>query len=386
MTLRIAMDARHIRDFGIGTYIRNLVHALARIDSGEQYTLVLPPGEIEQFETLPGNFRTVPYSHSDLETTDHVSFPLFLKRLRVDLYHIPLNRVPLCMIRPYVVTIHDMSRQVFAESGFRNQLSLYRSRRSLLRAAKVIAVSEATRRDAEIVLGIPAAQIRRIYNALDPRFLSREFSERGSHNGDWEQFRLNTLERYQVGYPYILYAGNIRPQKNIPRLIEAFAVLRGELSSHPKYDSLRLIIIGDEISKYPDVRQTANKTRAGHAVRFLGYVPFDTLRAFYESAAVFAFPSLYEGFGLPPLEAMACGTPVVTSNVSSLPEVVGDAAVQVNPEKVFEIARALKNVLLDDALRATLIERGYRQAARFSWDDTAREVLDTYRQAAKKRP
>src|SRR5688572_3727425 len=108
----------------------------------------------------------------------------------------------------------------------------------------------------------------------------------------------------------------------------------------------------------------------------------ETLAAFYRLARVFVFPSLHEGFGLPPLEAMACGTPVVTSNVSSLPEVVGDAAVLVNPENVFDIARALKDVLLDDSLRARLIERGYQQAARFNWEETAQQVLETYREAA----
>jgi glycosyltransferase involved in cell wall biosynthesis len=380
MSLRIAIDARHIRDFGIGTYIRNLVHALARIEQSNSYFLVLPPADLKQLGSLPENFRTVPYTHSDIESMDHVSFPMFLKRLPVDLYHIPLNRVPLCMVKPYVVTIHDMSRQYFAGTGLRNQLSLYRARRSLLRASRVIAVSESTRRDAESILGIPPGRIRRIYNAPDPRFQSLELSEetKASFRGTWEEFRLHTLERYQVTYPYILYAGNIKPPKNVPRLIEAFAVLRGELATHERYNDLRLVIIGDEISKYPDVRVAANKTRAGHAVRFLGYVPFDTLRAFYESAAAFGFPSLHEGFGLPPLEAMSCGTPVVTSNVSSLPEVVGDAAIQVNPENVFDIARALKDVLLDDSLRVRLVERGYRQAARFNWEDTARQVLDTY--------
>jgi glycosyltransferase involved in cell wall biosynthesis len=316
---------------------------------------------------------------------DHLSFPLFLKRLPVNLFHIPLNRVPLAMVRPYVVTIHDMSRQYLAGTGIRNQLSLYRAQRSLLRAARVIAVSESTRRDAESILGIPAGRIRRIYNAPDPRFRSRELSEetKAVFKGSWDEFRRHTLERYQVTYPYVLYAGNIRPPKNVPRLIEAFAVLRGELATHEQYNDLRLIVIGDEISKYPGVRITANKTRAAHAIRFMGYVPFDTLRAFYESAAAFAFPSLHEGFGLPPLEAMACGVPVVTSNVSSLPEVVGDAAVQVNPENVFEISRGLKDVLLDRAQRAELIERGYRQAARFNWEDTAAQVLETYREAVK---
>ncbi|HEY1340634.1 MAG TPA: glycosyltransferase family 1 protein [Bryobacteraceae bacterium] len=117
-------------------------------------------------------------------------------------------------------------------------------------------------------------------------------------------------------------------------------------------------------------------------VRFLGFVPFDTLRCFYELTDAFVFPSRYEGFGLPPLEAMACGTPVVTSNVSSLPEVVGDAAVFINPENVFDIARGIREVLLDDALRDELIRRGRVQASRFSWERTAREVLEIYRETA----
>jgi len=130
------------------------------------------------------------------------------------------------------------------------------------------------------------------------------------------------------------------------------------------------------------VRQAVNKTHMEQAVRFLGFVPFDTLRVFYESAAAFVFPSLYEGFGLPPVEAMASGTPVVTSNVSSLPEVTGDAAMVVNPDNVFDIARGIREVLLDASLRRELIARGYRQAASFSWDATAREVLETYREVA----
>jgi len=120
-------------------------------------------------------------------------------------------------------------------------------------------------------------------------------------------------------------------------------------------------------------------------VRFLGFVPFDTLRCFYESAAGFVFPSRYEGFGLPPLEAMACGTPVVTSNVSSLPEVVGEAAMLVNPENVFDIARGIREVLLDEELRSRLIRRGREQAARFSWSWTARQVLEIYLEAAGSR-
>ncbi len=182
-----------------------------------------------------------------------------------------------------------------------------------------------------------------------------------------------------------MYAGNIRRHKNVPRLVEAFAVVREQLASNPVYKDLRLVIIGDTISEHPAVRQTVIKSRVENVVRFLGFVPFDTLRCFYESAAAFVFPSRYEGFGLPPLEAMACGTPVVTSNVSSLPEVVGDAAVLVNPENVFDIARGIRDVLLNEELRARLIRRGREQAARFSWSRTARQVLEIYQGAAAER-
>jgi glycosyltransferase involved in cell wall biosynthesis len=262
-----------------------------------------------------------------------------------------------------------------ADPGFRMQFRRYRFRRGLARAARVITVSDATKRDVENVLGIRPNRIRRVYNAPDPGFLDH------SHGpGSEEHERI--LERYQISYPYLLYAGNIRRHKNVPRLVEAFAVVRGQLASHPLYNDLRLVIIGDTISQYPAVRQAVIKSRVEQMVRFLGFVPFDTLRCFYESAAAFVFPSRYEGFGLPPLEAMACGTPVVASNTSSLPEVVGDAAVLVNPENVFDIARGIRDILLDETLRAELIRRGREQAARFSWEHTARQVLDIYRETA----
>jgi glycosyltransferase involved in cell wall biosynthesis len=282
------------------------------------------------------------------------------------------------MFRPYVVTIHDMAHLLYPQAGsaIRKQLRRYRFRRGLERAARIVAVSDATKRDVENLMGVHPNRIRRVYNAPDPGFLDPQRS-RGSEE------RQLIMERYQIGYPYLLYAGNIRAHKNVPRLIEAFAVVRGQLADHPVYKNLRLVIIGDTISQFPAVRQSVIKSRVEQMVRFLGFVPFETLRCFYESAAAFVFPSRYEGFGLPPLEAMACGTPVVTANVSSLPEVVGDAAVLVNPAHVFDIARGIREVLLDDSLRADLIRRGLDQAARFSWDSTARQMLEIYQEAAQ---
>jgi glycosyltransferase involved in cell wall biosynthesis len=377
VSLHIVIDARRIRDFGIGTHIRSLVHALSAIDHDNRYTIVTHPGDANTLAGMPENFDTAIYARDDHSVLDHVLFPIYLRELRPDLVHIPLNRVPLLMIRPYVVTIHDLANLYFDEeetSSLRMQARRYRFRRGLLRANRVIAVSDATRRDVETQMGVPTNRIRRVYNAPDPGFLAPQSTPRLEE-------RRRIMERYQVNYPFLLYAGNIRRHKNVPRLIEAFAVLREQLCQHPIYSELRLVIIGDTISQYPSVRQAVIKSKMEQVVRFLGFVPFETLRCFYESAAAFVFPSRYEGFGLPPLEAMACGAPVVTSNVSSLPEVVDDAAMLVNPENVFDIARGIRELLLNDTLRQELIRRGRIQAARFSWETTARQVLEIYKEA-----
>jgi glycosyltransferase involved in cell wall biosynthesis len=373
MPLCIVFDARRIRDFGIGTYIRNLIAGLGTIDSTNKYILIVNPEDAGEIPVVPSNFEIVAYHGAQNRAFGTVAYPHFLRQFRADLFHIPLNQVPLLMPKPYIVTVHDMSAILFGERqpGFREELQMRWFRRGLLRADKVITVSDATRRDVQNTLGIPGSRIRMIYNAPDPIFTSQT---RGLELD--ESYRI--MERYQINYPFLLYAGNIRPQKNIPRLVEAFAVLRGELSQHEIYSDLRLIIIGDEISKYPSVRHSVIQSRVEHAVRFLGFVPINTLRIFYKAAAAFVFPSLYEGFGLPPMEAMACGTPVITSNVSSLPEVVGDAAIIVNPENVFDIARGIREALLDDDLRQRCIVNGLRQVRRFSWRLTAEQVLAVY--------
>lgn len=385
MPLHIGLDIRHLRDFGIGTYIRNLVRALADLDRENRYTLIATEADPPELAGLPKNFEYAVYKKSD-ENPVGLAYSLFLRGLSANLFHIPLNSVPLLMPRPYVVTVHDMSRLLYDNApGFRNHLRLLRFRRGLLRAARVITVSNATRRDVESVLGVPTEQIRTIYNAPDPAFLEsspppiRCLDESGVQ---YEPRVQRIMDRYQINYPFLLYAGNIRPQKNIPRLVEAFAVVRGELKNHPLFHNLHLIIIGDEISNFPAVRHAVIKTRAEHVVRFLGFVPIEALRCLYQTAQAFVFPSLYEGFGLPPLEAMSCGAPVVASNVSALPEVIGDAAVIVNPENVFDIARGIREILLDPDLRQRVVARGYEQSRRFSWQSTATQVLETYRQVA----
>jgi glycosyltransferase involved in cell wall biosynthesis len=385
--LSVVMDTRRVRDFGPGTYITNLVKALGKIDRENRYTLVSHRKDSGIFAGLPANFELRHFEGADIEVSEHFRFPMFLRGLPADVYHIPAALVPFFMPRPYVVTVHDVSRILYdAPAGWRGDLRRYRFRRGLTRAAGVMAVSGATRADCESLLGVPLTHMETIYNAPDPRFFEHA-PPADARAGGPETYRHETrriLERYQIETPFLLYAGTIRPQKNIPRLVEAFSVVRAELENHPVYSNLRLAIIGDDISRHPAVRRAVAQTRVGNFVRFLGFVPFDTLRVFYEAATAFVFPSLYEGFGLPPIEAMASGTPVITSNVSSLPEVVGEAAMIVNPENVFDIAKGIKEVLLDDELRLRLIRAGIEQARKFSWEETARRVLAVYRRAAKR--
>jgi len=383
--LRILFDARHARDFGYGTYIRNLLRGFASIGAPHEFLLAIRPADRGELEGLPANFRFLDYEHADTEPRDRLRFSMFARRQKPSVIHIPLARIPLFLARPYVVTVHDISSLVLEKrAGWRGAIEQMLLRRSLLGASAVIAVSEWTKNDVVTLLGVPPEKVRRIYGAVDPRFTGQNRIEReqAAGTGVRAEERRRELERYGVHYPYLLYAGTIRPQKNIPRLVEAFALVRGKLQDHPVWKDLRLIIIGDEISRYPAVRQAVIQSRVEPYVRFFGFVPIDTLRMFYESAAAFVFPSLYEGFGLPPLEAMACGTPVVCSGATSLPEAVDEAAEIVSPDNVFDIARGILEVLLNEERKRELIERGYRRCREFRWEDTAARVLAIYEAVA----
>jgi len=382
--VKIALDVRRVRDFGVGTYIRNLLHALSQIGSQHDYALISRAEDKQQFAELPDNFRAIPCKYQDSSRLDHLALPHLLHSIHADITHIPFHRVPLFMPKPYLVTIHDLGSLFFDEaSGALHAAHKYRLRRGLERAERIIAVSSATQRDVINLAPEVESRVRLIYNAPDPQFLERRLPSDARAAGPEAaaRERARILERYQIRYPFLLYAGSIRPQKNIPRLIEAFAVARCSLEQIEEYKDLRLIIIGDEISRHPDVRRAVIQSRVESCVRFLGFIPFDTLRIFHELATAFVFPSLYEGFGLGPLEAMASGTPVIASAVSSLPEVVGGAAMLVNPENVFDIARGITEVLTNPELRRELIAKGRKQAASFSWARTAREVLDLYEEA-----
>jgi glycosyltransferase involved in cell wall biosynthesis len=367
-------------EFGVGTYIRNVIRTIARLDRESKYFLIGLPERVAECGPLPGNFHAVSFAGRDNSLKSSVDFRAIVRRLHCDLVHIPhLFWIPRGLPCPYVVTVHDLLNHLDGGRGdslLRRRMRARFTQRALNKAARVLAVSQFTKSEIERLFAIPPEKIQVIYNAIDERFL-------GGHASDAD--RQMIAERYQVNYPFLLYAGSIQPHKNVVRIIEAFSALKTELEKEHQLTDLKLIIIGDDLSSHPDLRRTVIRSGVQNDVRFLGFVPIEVLRIFYDVAKVFVFPSLYEGFGLPPLEAMAHGTPVVTSNTSSLPEVAGNAALLVNPENIFEIRRGLQKALLDPNVRARMKERGYEQAQRFSWTDSVTRILEVYRAIANKR-
>ena len=364
--MRIAIDARKLRDYGIGTYIRNLLRHLSRLDQSTEYVLLCRPEDCANVSTLGPNFRAVTEGSPAYSVREQLRIPLDLRRERADLFHAPHYVLPPLTPCRSVVTIHDCIHLRFPEY-LPSRIGYAYARGALWaathQAARIMTVSEASKRDILNYFRVPDEKIDVIPNAIDERF---------NQPPDLEQIQ-RVRERYQLDDPFVLYAGNIKPHKNLERLIEAFHLFR-----KPGFEHVKLLIIGDEIIKYATLRRAVHRLKLHQHVRFFGFVSDDTLAALYRLAAVFVFPSLYEGFGLPPLEAMASGAPVITSNLSSLPEVVGDAAVLIDPYDPEAIADAMRRVLSDDGLRAQLRDRGLVRARHFSWERSISRVRDIY--------
>jgi glycosyltransferase involved in cell wall biosynthesis len=364
--VRIAIDARKLRDYGIGTYIRNLLRHLARLDPATEFVVICREADAPFVAELGENFRAVPQGAGAYSVREQIAVPMDLRREQVDLFHAPHYVLPPLTPCRSVVTIHDCIHLRFPQY-LPNRLGYAYARSSMWvathRSARILTVSEASKRDILRYFRVPDSKIAVIYNAIDERF----------HEEPPADEVMRVRERYQLNDPFVLYAGNIKPHKNLERLIEAFHVIRrGDL------EHVKLLIIGDEISKYATLRRTVHRYKLHKHVRFFGFVPDATLAILYRLARVFVFPSLYEGFGLPPLEAMASGTPVITSNVSSLPEVVGDAAMLIDPYDADAIAGAMRRVMADDRLREDMRERGLARAREFSWERSIRRVREIY--------
>ena len=322
----------------------------------------------------------------------HVTVPFTLRRQNVDVVHVPHHDAPLFNPSKLVVTIHDCVHVLFPHedaSKFQNYCSYLQTKRVVESAKHVLAVSKSTKQDLINIFELPESKISVIHNALDERFAFTHTPEERKH----------VLERYQLKDPFVLYSGKIRPHKNLHRLIEAFAVLKSELIDDDKYKNLKLIIIGDELSKHQYLRLTVIRSGAQQDVRFFGFVPYPILRVFYQSAALFAFPSLYEGFGLPPLEATYSSLVVVglTSLSAALQHAfrghlnlraallfaatgipasfAGSLLSRRIPEKTLLVLFACVMIVATTRL---LVQKGIEQVGKFSWRVAAEKVVQTY--------
>ena len=367
--MRVAIDTRKVHDFGIGTYIRNLLRQLARIDRETEYVLLCREQDLGIAAQLGPNFRTIREPSPNYSLREQIHIPWVLRRERPDVYHAPHYVLPPAVFCRSVVTIHDCIHLMFPQY-LPNRAAFAYARASMWaavhRSDRILTVSAASKRDILRLFDVPPEKVVVVYNAIDEHFSTEPSPEHISR----------VRERYQLDHQFVLYVGNIKPHKNLVRLIEAFSRLRQD------HGDIKLLIIGDEISKLPALRRAVHSHKLHKHVRFLGYLKDDTLTVLYRLAAVFVFPSLYEGFGLPPLEAMASGTPVVTSNLSSLPEVTGDAAVLVDPYDVDSIEHGIRRVLDDPALADDLRRKGLQRAREFSWERSVEETLRVYRDVA----
>jgi len=371
--LRIAIDAHSVGAGVAGneSYATNLIEALAEIDSVNSYTLYVTRDEaVKRFRNRWPNFtvrKTLPH-------TPLIRIPLTLsaelRKHPVDILHVQFTAPPFAPC-PFVVSIHDLSFEHLPETFNRRSRAQLRLtvRRSARRAARILALSEHARSDIietygispELVTAVPLAAANHFQRVDDIRELQR------------------IRHTYGIEQEYILSVGSIQPRKNLNRLIAAHASL---LRTRAPGSVPQLVIVGKNAWLYGETLRSIEKLRSGASVIVTGYVPEGDLPALYSGALCFVYPSYFEGFGLPPLEAMKCGAPVIAGNRASLPEVVGDAGLLVDPFNIDAIAAAIGTVIDSPNLRSKLRAKGLNRARLFDWRETARRTLEVYRRAA----
>lgn len=356
---------------GIGRYTRHLIRALAELDHENRYVL-FSAGRDHAGGSWPSNFarRELPITDRHMAIIwQRLKLPAPIEWVtgRLDLFHSPDFVLPPVRKAVTALTVHDLSfmRHPECSSPPLWEYLMDAVPRSVARADIVLADSECTRRDIIELLRVPDERVHVIYAGVEPRF------EPGSD----EVAERIALARYDLRQPFILGLGTLQPRKNFPRLIRAYHLAR------QKYHlDHQLVIGGGPGWLYEDIYDTIHELGLQSDVRLIGFVEDVDLPALYRAASVFAFPSLYEGFGIPVLEAMGCGTPVVTSTASSLPEVAGDAALMVDPLDIEALAEALGRLINDGALRDDLRHKGFQRAERFTWQRSAQELLSIYHQ------
>ncbi len=378
--MRICIDARPIinKQTGLGRYIYNIINALKKIDQ-KNYYLVLVDIELDSTHPVFGlkNDRFVYEKCPIPGVTVQQQFKLnqFLKDEKIDVYHYPHFDLPIAIARQYqsVFTVHDLTyllhRGVFQGAAYFKRWYTKKIMSLGIQCAKrIITVSDSTRNDLIDYFnlnGSTVAKVATIYGACESNFLPIKDEKR------IENFR----QKWNLYKPYFLFIGERRPHKNLVRQIEAFDQFLKQVDK-----AFEFIIIGKSYKNYFEPEEKTRQLDLEGKVRFLGYVDDSEIPLFYNSAAALMFTSLYEGFGIPILEAMACGTPVITSNISSTQEIAGNAALLVNPYQVEAISQAMMKITVDSTLKKSCVQKGFERKKDFSWEIAAQKTLNLYQQ------
>lgn len=368
--MRIALNGLFLAHpaTGTGQYLRELVSAMRAISPHDEFVFVSPTPDATApapLDVFPTRLRSENFSKLEFE---QVTFPRACKELHATLAHTPHFGSPLFPPYPSVVTIHDLIPMVLPAYGGSARVRMYTRLAGMgaQRADAVLADSHASARDIEARLKIARAKIHVVHLAANPRFQPPSVDEIA-----------RVRVKYKLPQQFVLYLGGFDVRKNVARVVESFGRL--EIGGSPKSGLWRLVLAGKlperDTDFFPDPRKMAERLGVADKVDCIGFVAEEDKPALYAAARVFLYPSVYEGFGLPPLEAMACGTPVIVSNTSSLPEVVGEAGVLLAPDDAAGWADALRMLLTDEARWQDLRARGLAQARLFSWEKAARETL-----------
>ncbi|MFZ5915888.1 MAG: glycosyltransferase family 4 protein [Chloroflexota bacterium] len=359
---------RNYRGAGINWYIYHLLCHLALLAGPHRFTAFLSDRHFAPPSHLSVRLSRLPTVRAPVRIFwEQAVQPLLLKQLRVDLLHAMAFVSPVNQPCPSVVTILDLSFLRYPDN-FRPLNRLYLrlfTRRSVHQAQRVIAISESTRQDVVRLMGKPAERVDRVYCGVEERFAPQSPAALAAF-------------RREKGLPerFFLFLGTLEPRKNVVGLLEAYARLVASDGGMP-----HLVIAGGKGWYYRQIFDAVERLGLVERIIFPGYVPEQEKPLWYSAAEVFVYPSWFEGFGLPPLEAMACGTPVIVSDTSSLPEVVGDAGLQVPPTDTAALADALASLANSPSRRADLRQRGMQRARNFSWQETARQTVRVYERA-----
>ncbi len=373
---RIGIDARKVKDYGIGSYIRNLLEAIGRLPDSRAYRFRVYAHRAgsDALPELPAHFEVVYDESPGYSVAELTSFAWRLMRDRLDLFHATHYVLPPLWKTRAVVTIHDIIHLLYPQflpSRAAHSYARYMIRRALKRADRIVTVSYNTRRDLEDYFQIPAARIEVIYNGVSPRFhsdVSLEEKER-------------VAAKFGLKPPYLFFLGGEKPHKNVQNVVRAFAKARQERSLPHS-----LVLAGPLPANPARLEALIAALDLTQVVRRLGILEDADLPGLYAGAEAFLYPTLYEGFGLPVVEAMACGTPVLTSSTSALQEIAGGYACLVDPMDVNAIASGIAQLATDEAARAEFAGLGRKRALDFSWDKAARRTLDVYDAALRGAP